>query len=320
MNNSVQTGSRGFSLVEMMVVLLILSVVLGIIIPALGYARNTARKNATSALMTQLATASASFQLDERRLPGYFSARDMGHADNAGSEGFSQMCNILLDLSGGIVNTSNATPTTVQVGPHAGARAFVAPEYIGGSTQVTGSVAKAYFRPDPKTFTIVSGRFGTANNTALPELVDLFGTPILAWGVDEVPNSTNEFVSANSATRARFYWAQNASALRSVALGRIGGNQTTESKIGSNSSPANNANPVVSLRALLGAPNFPDPANAATPAAIRAPIVFHSAGYNGLFMGNFERGGKLAGDGAVTYLSTKDNMEDFDDLIVKVSN
>lgn len=319
MKNSVQSGVRGFSLVEMMVVLLILSVVLGIIIPALGYARNTARKNATSALMTQLATASASFQLDERRLPGYFTARDMGNNANTTTEGFSAMSNILLDLAGGVVASSGATPDTVQVGPHAGARVYVAPEYIGGSTQSAGSVSKAYFRPDPKTFTVVSGKFGTANNTSLPELVDLFGTPILAWAQDDVPNTNNAFSSADSGTRARFYWAQNAASLKATTLGRIGGNQTTDSHLSATNPPS--ANNIVSMRALLGAPNFADPNDATLPSAARAPIVFHSAGYNGVYLGKFERGGKIAGPaGPVAYSATKDKMEDFDDLIVKVSN
>lgn len=319
MINSNVNRARGFSLVEMMVVLLILAVVLGIIIPALGYARNTARKTATNALMNQLATSSASFQLDERKLPGYFSARDMGNTANAG-EGFSSMSNILLDLAGGKVSTSNATPSTIEVGPHAGARVFVAPEYIGGSSQAAGAVSKAYFRPDAKSFVVVSGKFGSANNQALPELVDLFGAPILAWAQDDLPSTSSLFAAQEASTRARFYWVQNASALRSPNLGKFAINQTTDSKIGSAAPPANGSTAIDSLHALLGAPNFPDPANVNLPGAVRAPLVFHSGGYNATYMGKFERGGKLAGNGAVTYSSTKDKMEDFDDLIVKVSN
>lgn len=320
MINSNQNRARGFSLVEMMVVLLILAVVLGIIIPALGYARNTARKTATNALMNQLATSSASFQLDERKLPGYFSPRDMGNTANATSEGFSSMSNILLDLAGGRVSTSNATPSTIEVGPHAGARVFVAPEYIGGSSQAAGAVSKAYFRPDAKNFVVVAGKAGSNENNQLPELVDLFGAPILAWAQDDLPNTTGLFAAAEASTRARFYWAQNAGALRSTGLGRLAINQTTDSKIGSAATPANGSTQINSLHALLGAPNFPDPANANLPGAVRAPLVFHSAGYNATYLGRFERGGKLAGAGAVTYSSTKDKMEDFDDLLVKVSN
>lgn len=319
---NVRSAHRAFSLVEMMVVLLILAVVLAIVVPALSSARNTARKAATNALMNQLATSCAQFQMDERRLPGYFTVREIGSAENA-DRGFGTMHNILADLAGGIVQNNN-TDTTVEVGPVAGQTIYIDTALIGSSRQIKGVVNKAYFQPDPKFYGVVSGKVANGNDNAdLPDLFDSWGTPILAWQQDEVPNTTGDFSSVNSGSPAKFYWAQNAQFLRSVGLGKFSINQANESIIG-----APNANPGVtcieSLRALLGNPVFPVDANATplVPSTARASIVFQSAGYNSTYCGRSERGGKLANSngGTIAYTSPADAMESFDDFLAKVSN
>lgn len=311
---------RAFSLVEMMVVLLILAVVLAIVVPALSAARNTARKAATNAVMNQLATSCAAFQMDERRLPGYYTVRDVGSAGND-TRGFSAMNNILADLAGGIVQNSS-TSTTVQVGPVAGTtQIYIDTALIGSSRQISGVTNKSYFQPDPKFFGIVTGKEGDAQHNLLPDLLDSWGTPILAWQQDETPNTTGDFSALNSGTPAKFYWVQNAAYLKSTGLGKFTINQSTDSWLGSGA-----GNRVDSLRAVLGTPAFVDPEypNPPTmrPAQARAPIVFQSAGYNSTYCGRTERGGKIAAgnSGTIAYSSPADAMEAFDDFLAKVSN
>jgi len=320
----VRDNRRAFSLVEMMVVLLILAVVLAIVVPALSAARNTARKAATNALMNQLATSCAQFQMDERRLPGYFTARDVGAAEN-GDRGFSTMNNILADLAGGIVE-NNSTSTTIQVGPRAGAtQIYIDTALIGSSRQIKGVTNKAYFQPDPKFFGLVNGREGDVNHQRLPDLFDSWGTPILAWQQDETPNTTGDFASANSSAPAKFYWIQNAAFLKSTGLGKFTINEAIDSVIGApNNNPGSTR--IDSLWAVLGTPAFTDPAYPTPPnmrpAQARAPIVFQSAGYNSTYCGRSERGGKLAdaNGGTIPYSSPADAMDAFDDFLARVSN
>lgn len=314
--NHVRAAHRAFSLVEMMVVLLILAVVLAIVVPALSAARNTARKAATNAMLNQLGTSCAQFQMDERRLPGYFTARDMGATENA-TRGFSAMNNIIADLSGGVVE-NDTTTTTIQVGPRAGAtQIYIDTGLIGSSRQIKGVTNKAYFQPDPKFFGVVNGKEGEGENPMLPDLFDSWGTPILAWQQDDVPNTTGNFSSLDAGTAAKFYWVQNSAFLRATLLGKFTINQSTDSWLGSTA-----PNRVASLRGVLGTPNFADPSDPTLPAAARAPIVFQSAGYNSVYCGRQERGGKIANanSGTIVYTSPIDAMDSFDDLITKVSN
>jgi prepilin-type N-terminal cleavage/methylation domain-containing protein len=318
----VRGARRAFSLVEMMVVLLILAVVLAIVVPALSAARNTARKAATNSLMNQLAMACAQFQMDERRLPGYFTPRDLGAAEN-GDRGFTTMHNIMADLAGGVVQTDN-TPTTIEVGPLAGQTILIDTALIGSARQIKGVTNKAYFQPDPKFFGVVSGKEANGNDNALlPDLFDSWGTPILAWQQDDVPNTTGDFASANATSPAKFYWVQNAAYLRSPNLGKFAINQSLDSIIGApNATPGNTR--VDSLMALLGNPTFPVDAAAMplVPSTARAPIVFQSAGYNSTYCGRSERGGKLANSngGVIAYTSPADAIDAFDDFLAKVSN
>lgn len=312
-------SARAFSLVEMMVVLLILAVVLAIVVPALSSARNTARKAATTALMNQLGTSCAQFQMDEGRLPGYFTARDMGAAENA-ANGFSAMNNIIADLAGGVVN-ADTTSTTLEVGPLNASRIYIDTALIGSSRQIKGVTNKAYFQPDPKFFGVVAGKFGAGENPQVPDLLDSWGTPILAWQQDETPNNTGEFAELDSSDPAKFYWVQNAAFLSATSLGKFQINQSMDSWLGGGA-----ANRDASLRAVLGTPTFVDPAFAIPPnqrpAQARAPIVFQSAGYNSTYCGKSERGGKLAAANGNTigYTSPADSMDAFDDFLAKVSN
>ncbi len=314
-------ASRAFSLVEMMVVLLILAVVMAIVVPALSAARNTARKAATNALMSGLGNAASQFQMDERRLPGYFTQRDMGATEN-GLNGFTAMNNIIADLSGGVIEADNGNTTTIEVGPLAApaSQIYIDTTLIGSSRQIKGVTNKAYFQPDPKFFGITTGKAGLGENPMLPDLFDSWGTPIMAWQQDEVPSTSAEFARLDSTQAAKFYWVQNAAFLSSTGLGKFTVNQNTESWLGGMA-----ANRAASLEGVLGTPAFADPAFAVPnqkAAAARAPIVFQSAGYNSTYCGKSERGGKVAAStsNTIRYTSPTDAMDAFDDIMAKVSN
>lgn len=323
-------ANAGFSLMELLVVLLILTVVISIVVPTLRHMRDAARKSISTDIMAQLAAVVSQFKIDKNRLPGYFSPKDMGSAMNSGSGGlrFTGMENLMLDLAGGITSAApvngsgNACdtvnpPSIIQVGPLTSGRVNVEIARIGASSGgASGDVIRTYYKPDAKFFVKQCGpgqRDGggpSALHATMPVLVDAWGTPILAWVSDEVPATGFAFAAADSAARARFYLASNTAFTDATSLGKLQRNQRTDSMLGADNN-ASGAN-VQSLGGLLGSPAFFNQP--------RGPIVFHSAGARGVYLGKDERGGKLNSSTGILPTSTgRDYFSegDFDDFVLK---
>ncbi len=301
----------GFSLIELLVVILIIAVVIAIVVPALGGARNIARKQETSNLITSLQQASVQFQLDNRRAPGYFTAAEMGSQEN-GTRGFSGMQNAMLDLAGGIVTGTPAG--SVDVGPSTARVVRVDPTLIGAKVGRN----KNYFVPTAKFFKRQDGNEGgtrnstVAGHSAIPELVDSWGMPILYWQLDTAALGTvatvNDFARldsgpANAPTVSRFYWNNNAAFLGHNQVGFKRADQASESLLGSGAG----TDRAVSLAGILGSPGSPGPYTTATaidailPTGARGGFVIHAAGLDGIYTGRSERGGTLAAGGPLHY-------------------
>lgn len=250
------TQSRAFTLIELLVVIALIGILIGILLPALGGARKAARASATRNLLQQMGASSAAFETDNRRAPGYFTAREMAVTENTGTgdgvngRGMTGMENVLLDLSGKdaiivgkIPASKQAADYLVDVGPQSvadpNAQVKVNPQLIGAGKS-------NYFSPSSKnlanfaadnaaTAARVGDKFtGRNDNMQLPDLVDYDGQPILAWQLDEscklpIDNggngATSTFVNTDSGaggqTPARFYWGSNSGILRSKAQGKL---------------------------------------------------------------------------------------------------
>lgn len=333
-----RTCRRGFSLIEMVVVVGILVVVLAIVLPALSGARTAARKSATQSLMSNLQTATQTFTLDNKRLPGYFNMSDMASADND-TRGFSMMDNVMIDLAGGITQAARDTgnnqpcdlengPRIIDVGPRPTALVKINLANFGGTTSTGGTSTKAYFPVDRKNTArqCIGGskRAGTSaplDHLAMPTLIDSFGQPILAWAQDDRIALNTEFArERESAGRARFYWNTNAAFLRATALGELGENQadlTKGSLLGVSGANAN-----TTLQGLFGNPSAPDPTDATKALDSRGKMIYHSAGANGIYVGKKERGGKNAGVNGLAYQAGRDPVNDgsFDDIFLTTGN
>ncbi len=322
---------RGFSLIELLVVVLIIVLLIGILVPTLNGVRNAARRAATTSLITSLKTAVSTFETDERRLPGVFTARQMGAASNR-QRGFTAMENILLDLTGGVVDTG--TPLggqIIDVGPGTGAANSVRVnlDFIGAATRkIDGVEAKLYFTPPAERYVTPDDLAGNTDQSGrpehkrLPDLVDTFGTPLLAWVQDDNPNPNEQFALPDASTAARpfFFWAANAGHLGATGTGPDGVNQARESLIGASYAGAPGESGIESLAGILGSRAFPR-ANAApaAPAAAKGAMVIHSAGQNGVFVGENEQGAKRSPDRVVRYSVEQDPMDGFDDIVLDAS-
>ncbi len=307
---------RAFSIVELLVVIAIIALVVSIVIPAVGGARKNAKQADTIGLCNSLSQACSQFILDQRRVPGYFSAREMGDAENE-SRGFSAMQNVMLDLAGGVVANNATGNLATQVGPTAANTITVDINQIGAAA----SGNKAYFTPKSKNYRAQDGldadvgkRTSSVNGHAkIPEVVDAEGAPILIWTIDEnakapfpntaawVPLMARDNSSGNNAV-ARFYWASNAAFL-SDGDGDFLGKRLipqTDRNAGKGYSVISNALQAAksaNLAALLASPNSPAPYSATAAVADICPtapigsIVIHAAGQDGVFFNARDKGG-----------------------------
>lgn len=297
MNRVNKCGNRrsAFSLVELLTVLGILALVLAIVIPVLGNARNAAKRAATQASQADIAGAISKYQIDNKRLPGYFSGVQMGSAENA-AIGFTAMENVLLDLAGGTVGA--AVPlvagSVIEVGPTAANKVRVDLALIGSEKQTaTGGKVGGYLNPDKKLLVAQPAaegkRFGTSSSE-MPVLVDNWGQPMLAWVENESAPASAVFSAIDSsATKAKFYWNSNAGFLSATKVGRLGENWSTRSVIG-----LPELQRAASLEGLLGNPAFPDRSATPKPASARGPVLIQSSGYKGVLLDKEARGGKIA--------------------------
>lgn len=291
---------RAFSLIELLVVITIIAVVIAITVPALSGARELARKAATESTVNSLVHASATFSADEQRAPGYFSAEEMGVAQNT-TRGLSGMQNIMLELIGGIVEEDPGNAAQIEVGPSSGNTVFVDPSLIGVDK------ATKYYTPNADDYKLAQGTEAIDEHKELPEVHDAWGMPILAWIENDIGSVMNDnsvlsdFAqneTGEASDPARYYWAQNSAALRSAALGQRQTDQDTGSLVGS-SVPANGR--AIHLAALLGSPNSSVNGSAnfrqILPRVGRGPVVIHSAGSDRVFVSSKDNGyNRLAGE------------------------
>ncbi len=324
---------RGFSLVELLIVILIIALIVAILLPALAGARNASKRTDTESLCAQISSAIGQFQIDNRRLPGLFTVREMASAENQDTRGMSMAENVMFEL--GFMRRQIGPPVPPTgwisgVGPNAtGTTYWVKPDETQG---------KAYFTPSAKYYAPLGAgsQVCSASSLPLPDLIDGFGNPLLLWiedeasvGKPELTTSTggetrvafvrSTFEAGANGGPAKFYSATNACFLKSRALARGGMDIESDDPEKGTFFAATEVRRLNALAAILGNPNFPkypndDASNAQPnqiiPTAARGSFVIQSAGIDGTYLGRLakkNRGANTAVGGVLYYGSAIKN-------------
>jgi type II secretory pathway pseudopilin PulG len=286
--------------------MLIIGIVISIVIPALGGARNAARRAATQQVLTSFVQAASQFRNDNSdRQPGFFTPTEMGLAENI-DYGLSAMENAMLDLMGGLVD-GPGDPTEVIDVTLNDRTAYVNPGLVGKG---------AYFQPDGSYYKpmVDMQQVGDGNHLGLTEddlqlldVVDAWGNPLLLWTEDFYGPSdikdVEDFARVDAGTgaadeRAKFYWAPNACFLRSKLLGKSGKDQTNGFNGSLIGAEENTDMPSLSvsdnMMAMLGNPNYPNDRSETAvnifATAARGAFVIQSAGTDAVFLGKRDNG------------------------------
>src|SRR5690606_30786751 len=120
---------------------------------------------------------------NQETMPGYFTAEEMGDTEN-GSRGFAEMENVMLHLAGGLIDPLKPTiggASEIDVGPKTTATVKVDLTLIGADSTKRG----AYYTPDASQYRAETGQVGAPEHQELPDLIDAWGQPILAWRRNE---------------------------------------------------------------------------------------------------------------------------------------
>ncbi|MEX2671515.1 MAG: type II secretion system protein [Phycisphaeraceae bacterium] len=110
-----RSTARGFSLIELLTVVLIIALLAGILLPTLNYARERAQSAAKMAQLRAIGTAADSYHMSFNAYPGYYADGDLLQSGDAADVNANQ--NLVLSLMGGVDPDGTINPDSFGTGP-----------------------------------------------------------------------------------------------------------------------------------------------------------------------------------------------------------
>ena len=179
---------RGFTLIEILVVVGIIALLIGILLPALSKVQERARMTQTMGLMQEFAKACDAFQQEFGRYPGLVPEEILANDPQiSGTE------NAMLELMGGGVRKNDVdTSTYDNFKPASGWEPLVftptgQPAFevkinvgkIGDGPFINGKQYPPFFAPKANDLRPTAGQKGESAKIIIPDLMDAWGNPII---------------------------------------------------------------------------------------------------------------------------------------------
>jgi len=183
---------RGFTLVELLVVIGIIALLIGLLLPAIAAVSTAAKNSKTDSILTEFGKACEQFQLEHGFYPGLVPEQALAAAAAGGAAEISSTENALLHLMGGYMVDDGSPAYLAATGREYDFTAWNGPRFkvlsdpalpgrpsqMGRGPVINGKQYPPYYSPGNDEFAIARGQVGEPD-FQIPDVLDAWGTPII---------------------------------------------------------------------------------------------------------------------------------------------